>query len=130
MQIRGGFHVENNGVGLLLTHFTCTDATVGVARVAIATIQLIVKVDTCTVNHVALSQAAGPFGIFHSWHGPSQAGLFLFFIVNLGPLPENSGPNPKSFQFLTGGRLTLTQVLHLPPNLKTLATSMKQAMKK
>ena len=39
-----------------------------------------------------------------------------------GP-PKNSGPNPMSFQFLTGGRLT--QILHLPsPNLKPLATPM------
>ena len=32
--------------------------------------------------------------------------LFLFLNVNLGPLPKNCGPNPMSFQFLTGGRLT------------------------
>ena len=39
------------------------------------------------------------------------------------PLPKkDSGPNPASFQFLTGGRLT--QVVHSPPHLKTLATPM------
>ena len=51
--------------------------------------------------------------------------LFLFLNVNLGPLPKNSGPNPMSFQFLTG---RLTQVLHLPPNLKTLATPMPECL--
>ena len=41
MQIRGDFHVEKMGVGLikhLLLHFTCTDATADVA--CVATIQL------------------------------------------------------------------------------------------
>ena len=28
---------------------------------------------------------------------------FIFSVVNLGPLPKKSGPNPMSFQFMTGG---------------------------
>ena len=52
--------------------------------------------------------------------GPPNLDIFM---VSLGPLPKNSRPNPVSFQFLAGGRLT--QVLHLPPppHLKALATS-------
>ena len=51
---------------------------------------------------------------------------YLFFICifncEFGPLPKDSEPNPTSFQFLPGGRLT--QILYLPPNPKTLATRM------
>ena len=37
----------------------------------------------------------------------------FIFKYEFGSLPKNSGPNPMSFQFLAGGKLT--QVLHLPP---------------
>ena len=48
----------------------------------------------------------GPLGSFSPGIGPLKHNIFILFLnVNLGPLPENSGPNPMSFQFLTGVRL-------------------------
>ena len=53
----------------------------------------------------------GPQGSLNPGIGPPKHGIFILFLflflnVNLGPLPKNRGPNPMSFQFLTGGRLT------------------------
>ena len=45
----------------------------------------------------------GPLGSFSPGIGPSK---HIFFLFEFGPLPKNSGPNPMSFQFLTGGKLT------------------------
>ena len=47
-------------------------------------------------------------GFFEFWHRPpTQTVLFIYFflfcIMNLGPHPKNSRPNPMSFQFLTQG---------------------------
>ena len=50
-----------------------------------------------------------PSGSFSSGIGPPKHNIFVLFLflnLYLGPLPKNSGPNPMSFQFLTGGRLT------------------------
>ena len=44
----------------------------------------------------------GPLGSFSPSVGLPK---HIFFNVNLGPLPKNSGANPMSFKFLTGGRL-------------------------
>ena len=47
-------------------------------------------------------------GPFQSWNGPPNLTfLFLFIFIlflvrQIGPLPQNSGPNPMSFQFLVG----------------------------
>ena len=65
-----------------------------------------------------------PLGFYSPGMGPPKPdiylGIFYYFQLSISTPPKNSGPNPMSFQFLTRGRLT--QVLHLPPNLKTLAT--------
>ena len=53
-----------------------------------------------------------PLGSFSPGIVPPKHDI-VFFNVNLGPSQKNVGPNPMSFQFLTGCRLT--QVLHLPP---------------
>ena len=54
----------------------------------------------------------GSLGSFSPGIGPPNRTILFYFIlfyflnVNLGPLPKNSGPNPMSFQLLTGGKLT------------------------
>ena len=65
----------------------------------------------------------GPLGSFSPGTGPPKHNIF-FLILNceFGAPPRNSGPNPMSFQFLTGGRLT--QVDICPSNLRTLETRM------
>ena len=52
-----------------------------------------------------------PLGSFSSGTGPPKHNIFILFSflylnVNLGPFQKNSEPNPMSFQFLAGGRLT------------------------
>ena len=64
----------------------------------------------------------GLLGSFVPDIGPPKHIFFYFLNVNLGALPKNTGPNPMSFQFLTGGRLTHADIC--PLNLKILATPM------
>ena len=52
-----------------------------------------------------LVKLQGPLGSFSPGIGPLKHNIFILFLnANLGPIPKNSGPNPMSFQFLTGGR--------------------------
>ena len=94
------------GVGLqvLLRRFTCTDATADVLWSYDYE-----KRGSC--GSCSGRPSVKLRGIFQSWHWPSQA-YFLFFVFvfifkcGFGTLPKNSGSNPTSFHFLTGGRLT------------------------
>ena len=102
------FVSEKMGVGLqdLLRRFTCTDATVDVLWSY--DYEKRGSCGSCWRSYSGRPSVKlrGPLGSFSPGIGPPNHKIFILKNVNLGPLPENSGPNPMSFQFLTGGRLT------------------------
>ena len=120
------------GVGLqdLLPRLTCTDATADVLCLEITGKKegVVYKLWRSYFGRPSV-KLRGPLGSFSPGMGPPSRTffiyfLFLFVIVNLRPLPKNSGRNPMSFQFLIGGRLTGFTFAPPPPNLKTLTTPM------
>ena len=113
MQIRGDFRVRKNGGRFtgFAPKFSCTDATADVLwsydyekeRVVevVEGVTLVGPRWSCgalwDLSFLALALRSITFVVYFIF--------ILFSNVNLGLIPQNSGPNPMSFQFLTGGRL-------------------------